>query len=84
MFFTNLKIAPDYIKEIHDFFPNLKAEDLRPRYAGIMAIVKGEDDFIIKKDDKYPNCIQLVGMDSPGFTSFLAIAKYVRNLIEGN
>jgi len=77
---TNLKPAKTYIADI-PFFPHLKEQDLTPRYAGIMAINKGHDDFIIERDKKFPDCIQLVGMDSPAWTSSLAIAKYVSRLI---
>jgi len=40
-------------------------------------------DFYIKEesDRGYPGFINLIGMESPGLTSSIAIAKYVRNLI---
>ena len=78
---SHLKPPSAYIQEVRRFFPHLTAEDLEPRYTGIMAILKGEDDFVIERDKRYPNCIHLVGMDSPAWTSSLAVAKYVRNLM---
>lgn len=75
---TNLKNPEDYIQKVHSYFPKLKAEDLEPHYAGIMAVLKGFTDFVIQRDDKFPNCINLVGMDSPAWTASLAIAKHVR------
>lgn len=77
----NLKRSKDYIQKVHHFFPNLRAKDLKPHLTGIMAVVKGFTDFIIKRDEKFPNCIHLVGMDSPAWTASLAISKYVRNLL---
>ncbi|OGH19183.1 MAG: hypothetical protein A3D74_04160 [Candidatus Levybacteria bacterium RIFCSPHIGHO2_02_FULL_37_13] len=80
-YMTNLKNPEDYIQKVHHLMPGLRAEDLKPHYAGIMAVLKGSTDFIIKRDDVFPNCIQLVGMDSPAWTSCLAVAKYVKELI---
>ncbi len=64
--------------EVKDFFPNLREEDLSEDYAGIRAKLKGIYDFVIKTDEKYPNCLQFVGIDSPGLTSSQAIGKRVR------
>jgi L-2-hydroxyglutarate oxidase LhgO len=36
---------------------------------------------VIERDAKHPNCINLVGIDSPGLTASLAIARYVRDMI---
>jgi L-2-hydroxyglutarate oxidase LhgO len=76
------KTAYDYTERVSKFFPNLKASDLKPRFTGIMAVLKGHTDFIIEKDKKHPNCINLVGMDSPAFTACFAIARHVKNLIQ--
>ena len=78
---SNLHKAKDYIEKICYFFPHVKARDLVPSHAGIMAVLKDHRDFIIERDKKFPNCINLVGMESPAWTSSLAIAKYVKNLI---
>ena len=78
----NLKTPADYINALQPIFPNLNSSDLKPRFAGIMAVLKGHTDFVIEKDPKFPLCIHLVGMDSPAWTASLAIAKYVKNLLE--
>jgi L-2-hydroxyglutarate oxidase LhgO len=78
---TKKKTAKDYINRVAYFFPSLKASDLKPRYTGVMAVLKGKTDFVIEKDAKYPRCINLVGMDSPAFTASLAIGKYVQNMV---
>ena len=33
------------------------------------------------RDESFPGFINLVGIDSPGLTSSLAIAKYVRKMV---
>lgn len=77
----NLHPLEDYIKITKSIFPNLRKEDLHLRFSGIMSVLKGQADFIIKEDSKYPNCINLIGMDSPALTASLAIAKYTVNLL---
>jgi hypothetical protein len=37
---------------------------------------------VIERDRAHPNCIQLVGMDSPALTSSLAIARVVADMLE--
>jgi len=43
----------------------------------------GFRDFYIQeeKDNGFPGFINLIGMESPGLTASLAIAKYVRNIL---
>jgi len=71
-----------YLQKVKDFFPNLKLEDIALHQTGIRAKLKDHYDFIIEKDSQYPNCINLIGIDSPGLTSSLAIAKYVKELVK--
>ena len=71
-----------YHQMVHSFFPNLKVEDISLHQVGIRAKLKDHYDFIIERDKKYQNCINLVGIDSPGLTSSLAIAKYVAKMLE--
>lgn len=70
-----------YFESVRNFFPNLKLEDISLHKAGINANLKGHNDFVIERDAKHPNCINLLGINSPGLTSSLAIAKYVGELI---
>ncbi len=79
---TKKKTAKDYINRVSYFFPSLKESDLKPRYTGVMAVLKGKTDFVIEKDTKHPHCLNLVGMDSPAFTASLAIGKYVQNIVK--
>jgi L-2-hydroxyglutarate oxidase LhgO len=69
------------------FFPFLEEDDLRPDQAGIRPkLQKPGDtvrDFVIKNeaDRGFPNFINLIGIESPGLTSCLSIAEYVRSLL---
>jgi L-2-hydroxyglutarate oxidase LhgO len=71
-----------YLENVSSFFPGLKLNDLSMHQAGIRAKLKDNYDFIIEKDKKFPGCINLAGIDSPGLTSSLAIAKLVKNMVK--
>ncbi|MCL5987033.1 MAG: NAD(P)/FAD-dependent oxidoreductase [Actinobacteria bacterium] len=71
-----------FLNIISPLFPYLKLEDISLHQTGIRAKLKDHSDFVIERDPKYQNCINLIGMDSPGLTSSLAIAKYVKQLLE--
>lgn len=78
---SDLRDERYYLGRIKSFFPNLKLRDIQLHQAGIMAVPKGHKDFIIERDPSYNNCINLIGIDSPGLTSSLAIADYINSLI---
>lgn len=71
-----------FYEKIRSYFPNIKLEQLNMDFSGIRAKLKDCEDFVIERDNKYPNCINLVGIDSPGLTASLAIAKYVKGLLK--
>ncbi len=71
-----------YLDMTKPFFPYLELEDLTLHQAGIRAKLKDYYDFVIERDKSYPGFINLVGIDSPGLTASLSIAKYVKELIE--
>ncbi len=70
------------------FLPFLEIDDLVPEMAGIRPKVQkpGEavrDFYIQEESDKgFPGFINLIGIESPGLTSALAIAEYVGELIK--
>ena len=70
------------------FLPFLEYDDLAPEMAGIRPKIQkpGEPlrDFYIMEESKrgLPGFINLIGMESPGLTSSIAIAKYVVGLID--
>lgn len=69
------------------FLPFLEPGDISPEMAGIRPKIqkKGEPqrDFYIKEESErgFPGFINLIGIESPGLTSSLAIAKYVKSLV---
>jgi len=71
-----------FLNIINPLFPYLKLEDISLHQTGIRAKLKGRNDFVIERDPKYQNCVNLIGIDSPGLTSSLAIAKYIKQLLE--
>jgi L-2-hydroxyglutarate oxidase LhgO len=69
------------------YLKNLNISDLSPDTCGIRAKLQGPGqgfrDFVIKheSDKGLPGLINLVGIESPGLTSCLAIAEYVEKLL---
>jgi glycerol-3-phosphate dehydrogenase len=78
---SNRKPAEFFLQRAERFFPGLKLDDLQVDFTGIMANLHEGSDFIIKRDDTHDNAIQLVGIDSPGLTCSLSIAKRVWKLL---
>ncbi|MEW6007541.1 MAG: FAD-dependent oxidoreductase, partial [bacterium] len=68
------------------YLPWLEEKDISPDMAGIRAKLQGPDDefrdFLIKDevDNGFPGLINLIGIESPGLTSCLAIAEYVSRI----
>ena len=76
----------DFHKSISRYL-EIKKEDLYPDYAGIRPKPHGKGekamDFIIKNEVElgFPNMINLIGIESPGLTSSLAIGKFVKKML---
>lgn len=76
-----------FYQAIKLYFPAVDIERLQPAYAGIRPKLQGPDDsfrdFVIQAEPQHqlPGLINLFGIDSPGLTSSLAIAKYVSQLL---
>ncbi len=72
------------------FLPFLEYDDIAPEMAGIRPKIQkpGEPirDFYIMEEKKRgcPGFINLIGMESPGLTSSIAIANYVKNIINNS
>jgi L-2-hydroxyglutarate oxidase LhgO len=77
-----------FYKSAKKFLPFLEFDDLSPEMAGIRPKIQkpGEplrDYYIAEESDKgCKGFINLIGMESPGLTSSIAIAKYVKGLIK--
>ena len=74
-------------KEILKYLPSLDLNLLTPSYSGIRPIVSKNDkflrDFIVdtSKNNKINGLINLYGIESPGLTSSLSLAKYIKGLL---
>ncbi|MFH1407407.1 MAG: NAD(P)/FAD-dependent oxidoreductase [Candidatus Omnitrophota bacterium] len=79
----------DFYDSVKKFLPFLEPSDLSPERSGIRAKLQGPGegfrDFIIKEETKlgFSGFINLIGIESPGLTSALSIAKIVKKLIRG-
>jgi L-2-hydroxyglutarate oxidase LhgO len=77
----------EFYNSAKKFLPFLEFDDIAPEMAGIRPKIQkpGEplrDFYIMEETNRgYPGFINLIGMESPGLTSSLAIAKYVNGLI---
>ena len=73
---------------VKNYLPFLSIDDLEPDYAGIRPKLQKPGhsfrDFIIvnEKNRGYNNYINLIGIESPGLTSSLAIGEYVIDIID--
>ena len=78
----------DFYYNARKFLPWLKEEDLSPDTAGMRPKLQGPDDsfrdFEIKEgsNNGFSKFINLIGIESPGLTSCLAIGDYVRDIIK--
>ena len=77
------KYKTQYLEEIRKYI-NVEEDDIFEDFSGIrpkIGNIHTFNDFIIKNEDKSKNFINLIGIDSPGLTSSLAIADYVHSII---
>jgi L-2-hydroxyglutarate oxidase LhgO len=76
-----------FYRSAKKFLPFLEFGDIAPEMAGIRPKIQkpGEplkDFYIVEETERgLPGFINLIGMESPGLTSSIAIAKYVNSLI---
>jgi glycerol-3-phosphate dehydrogenase len=75
----------EFVRRAKPMMPEIEAADLRLAYSGIRAKLvppghAGIADFVIARDTNVPRAIQLIGIESPGLTSSLAIAEQVVSL----
>jgi glycerol-3-phosphate dehydrogenase len=75
----------EFVRRAKSLLPEIEAADLQLAYSGIRAKLvppghAGIADFVIERDAKVPRAIQLIGIESPGLTSSLAIADRVVSL----
>jgi glycerol-3-phosphate dehydrogenase len=76
----------EFVRRAKPMLPELEAADLQLAYSGIRAKLAppghaGFTDFVITRDPVAARAIQLIGIESPGLTSCLAIAERVVSLV---
>ncbi|KAK1635324.1 FAD dependent oxidoreductase [Colletotrichum phormii] len=83
---------PEALEAIKKYLPGLDESALVPDYAGIrpklgrkQAVAEGSGfhDFVVRKEDGYEGWVNLLGIESPGLTSCLAIAERVDEIVYG-
>jgi L-2-hydroxyglutarate oxidase LhgO len=75
----------EFVRRAKPMLPELEAADLQLAYSGIRAKLvppghEGLADFVITREAGALRAIQLIGIESPGLTSSLAIAQHVVSL----
>lgn len=91
---VNSSRLPTVLEEIQRFIPHLRPEKVMVDYCGIRpklgkgsAVVRGKggdggfSDFIVREEDGFDGFVNLLGIESPGLTSSLAIAERVYDLL---
>ncbi|CAB1059185.1 Glycerol-3-phosphate dehydrogenase (EC [Olavius sp. associated proteobacterium Delta 1] len=71
-----------FFNQVRSFFPGLQEGDLMPHQTGIQARLAGYQDWVIEFSDDERRCLNLLGIDSPGLTGSLAIARHVNELVK--
>ncbi|MCQ9207089.1 MAG: NAD(P)/FAD-dependent oxidoreductase [Omnitrophica bacterium] len=77
----------EFLNSARELLPNLQPDDIIPDTAGIRAKLSGSGegfrDFVIRDeaDKGFPKFINLIGIESPGLTSSLAIAEIVKDMV---
>jgi glycerol-3-phosphate dehydrogenase len=73
-----------FLDALRKFLPALEESDLRWAYSGIRPCVRTgrntKSDFIVAVDRETPLLINVVGIESPGLSAALALARHVSDL----
>src|SRR5262245_4346293 len=73
-----------FLEAARKFIPSIREDDLQWAYAGIRpkhADGKEHSDFVIRLDRAYPPLVNLIGIDSPGLSASMGIARYVADMV---
>ena len=72
-----------FLRSIRKYWPSVTEDNIMPSYSGIRPLIKDCDDFLIEKGMFDGNIlVDILGYASPGLTSSLATANYVRKLLD--
>jgi 2-hydroxyglutarate dehydrogenase len=76
---------PGAAKAIREFVPGIEEGRLGGDYAGMRAKLGGKEegfqDFVVRREEGCEGFVNLLGIESPGLTSSLAIAEMVVRLV---
>ena len=81
------KLKNEFVKAILSYWPRLNPEKLSPDYTGIRPKIYGPmeepADFVIQTSEHHgiKGLVNLLGIESPGLTSSLSLAKKVANIL---
>ncbi len=83
--YTSRKTPPSLFAEaVQKFLPALDERDLSWAYSGIRPRVettsRSKSDFIVSVDREDPLLIDLIGIESPGLSAAMALARHVCDL----
>jgi glycerol-3-phosphate dehydrogenase len=83
--YTSHKTPPGVFAEaVGKFLPALEERDLRWAYAGIRPRVdtnsRSKGDFIVSVEREDPLLVDLIGIESPGLSAAMALARHVCDL----
>ncbi len=84
----NAAKAAAFCESVNGFFPKVTLEDITPDTSGIRPKLQGPGegfrDFIIRNEEDrgLPGLINLIGIESPGLTASLSIARLVAGLVK--
>ncbi len=88
-YMVNEEHRREFFQAAVQYLPFIELDDLTPDFAGIRPKLQGPGeeprDFVIceETDRGRPGLINLVGIESPGLTSSLAIGRYVKKMLDG-
>lgn len=85
---TTSEVMKKLLNEAKELLPSINFRQVIRNYAGIRSKLVdpskgGFGDFIIKESDKTPNLINLIGIESPGLTASVPIAKMMAGILNG-
>jgi len=83
----NREPVEEFARRAQHLLPEIRVEDLTPGYSGIRPKLvppggQGPADFVITRDTQQPRVIHLVGIESPGLTAAISIARDVAGMID--
>ncbi|AET38859.1 NAD(P)/FAD-dependent oxidoreductase Ecym_3372 [Eremothecium cymbalariae DBVPG len=85
---TSYKNIFSACEAIRTYYPHVHIQNIQPDYCGIRPKLSRHDDeefhdFYIKEEENFPGFVNLLGIESPGLTSSIAIARYIKNIYHG-